>query len=58
MIYHKTEKASIVNLYLSRLTYWIVNTIRHQLKQKDIINQWRDMITKMMKENNGHHNKQ
>jgi hypothetical protein len=58
LIYHKTEKASIVNLHFSRLTYWVVNTIRHQPKQKDINNQWRDMITIMMKENNGHHNKQ
>jgi hypothetical protein len=53
LIYHKTEKASIVNLHFSRLTYWVVNTIRHQLNQKDINNQWRDMITIMMKENNG-----
>jgi hypothetical protein len=29
------------------LAYWVVNTIRHQLKQKNINNEWRD-ITRIM----------
>jgi len=46
-IFHKTEKASMAHLHLGLLAYWVVNTIRHQLKQKGIKNEWRD-ITRIM----------
>jgi hypothetical protein len=43
-IYHKTDEASMAHLHLGLLAYWVVNTIRHQLKQKDIKNEWRDIV--------------
>ena len=43
-IYHKSDKASMAHLHLGLLAYWAVNTIRHQLKQKDINNEWRDIV--------------
>lgn len=46
-IFHKTEQASMAHLHLGLLAYWVVNTIRHQLKQKGIGNEWRD-ITRIM----------
>ena len=46
-IFHKTEQAGMAHLHLGLLAYWVVNTIRHQLKQKGIKNEWRD-ITRIM----------
>jgi hypothetical protein len=46
-VYHKTDEASMAHLHLGLLAYWVVNTIRHQLKQKNINNEWRD-ITRIM----------
>ncbi len=43
-IYHKTDKAAMAHLHLGLLAYWIVNTIRHQLKQKGINKEWRDIV--------------
>ena len=43
-IYHKTDKASMAHLHLGLLAYWVVNTIRHQLKQNSINNEWRDIV--------------
>ncbi len=34
----------MAHLHLGLLTYWVVNTIRHQLKQKEINNEWRDIV--------------
>ena len=33
-IYHKTDAASMAHLHLGLLAYWLVATIRYQLKQK------------------------
>ena len=43
-IYHKTDKAWMAHLHLELLAYWGVNTICHQLKQKDIKNEWSDIV--------------
>jgi Transposase DDE domain len=43
-IYHKKDDASIAHLHLGLLAYWVVNTIRYQLKQKGIKNEWRDIV--------------
>lgn len=43
-IYHKTDEASMAHLHLGLLAYWVVNTIRYQLKQKGIKTQWRDIV--------------
>ena len=33
-----------MHLRLGLLAYWVVNTIRYQLKQKGINNEWRDIV--------------
>lgn len=43
-IYHKTDEASMAHLHLGLLAYWVVNTIRYQLKQRGIKNEWRDIV--------------
>ena len=43
-IFHKTDAAAMAHLHLGLLAYWVVNTIRHQLKQKGIKNEWRDLV--------------
>ena len=43
-VYHKTDEASMAHLHLGLLAYWVVNTIRHQLKKKNIRNEWRDIV--------------
>lgn len=46
-VYHKTDEAAMAHLHLGLLAYWVVNTIRYQLKQKGINNQWLDIIRLM-----------
>jgi len=46
-IYHKTDDASMAHLHLGLLAYWLVSTIRHQLKQKGSNFDWRE-ITRVM----------
>jgi len=46
-IYHKTDKASMAHLHLGLLAYWVVNTIRYQLKQKGIHTDWRNIVRTM-----------
>ncbi|HKG67933.1 MAG TPA: IS1634 family transposase [Segetibacter sp.] len=43
-IYHKTDDASMAHLHLGLLAYWVVNTVRYQLKQKGIKNEWSDIV--------------
>jgi hypothetical protein len=35
-IYHKNDDATMAHLHLGILAYWLVNTVRHQLKSKNI----------------------
>ncbi len=37
----------MAHLHLGLLAYWVVNTIRHHLKQKGIKNEWRDIVSIM-----------
>jgi len=46
-IYHKTDDASMAHLNLGILAYWLVVTIRYQLKQKGINSDWREIVRKM-----------
>lgn len=46
-IYHKTDQASMAHLYLGILAYWLVATIRYQLKQNGINSDWREIVRKM-----------
>lgn len=43
-IYHKTDKGAMAHLHLGILAYWVVNTIRYQLKQKGIHSDWRELV--------------
>ncbi len=43
-VYHKTDAAAMAHLHLGLLAYWVVNTVRYQLKQKGINNQWSDIM--------------
>lgn len=46
-IYHKTDKASKAHLHLGLLAYWVVNTVRYQLKKQGDNQQWRDIVQLM-----------
>jgi hypothetical protein len=43
-IYHKNDNATMAHLHLGILAYWLVNTIRHQLKQQKINHNWQEVI--------------
>ena len=43
-IYHKNDDSTMAHLHLGLLAYWIVNTIRHQLKAKGINHGWKEII--------------
>jgi len=43
-VFHQNDEASMAHLHLGLLAYWVVNTIRYQLKQKGIKNNWRDIV--------------
>jgi transposase len=46
-IYHKTDEASMAHLHLGLLSYWLVATIRYQLKQKGYNSDWREIVRTM-----------
>lgn len=46
-IFHKTDQASMAHLHLGLLAYWLVSTIRYQLKQKGYHNDWKEIIRTM-----------
>jgi hypothetical protein len=46
-IFHKTDDASMAHLHLGLMAYWVVNTIRHQLKSDDIRSDWRELVRVM-----------
>ena len=43
-IYHQRDEASDAHLFLGLLSYWIVNTIRHKLKQKGETCYWTEIV--------------
>jgi transposase len=46
-IYHKTDDASMTHLHLGILDYWLVATIKYQLKQKGHNHDWREIVRTM-----------
>ena len=42
--YHKTDDASMAHFHLGMLAYWLVDTIRYQLKQKGYKKNWREIV--------------
>lgn len=43
-IYHKSDNGTIAHLHLGLLAYWLVNTIRYQLKQNKINSSWKEIV--------------
>jgi hypothetical protein len=43
-IYHKTDEAAMAHLHLGILAYWLVATIRYQLKQKGYKHGWGEIV--------------
>lgn len=43
-IYHKNDFSTMAHLHLGLLAYWVVNTIRHQLKSKSINHGWKEIV--------------
>ena len=46
-IYHKKDDTTMAHLNLGLLAYWLVNTIRHQLKKEGINSQWKEIVRTM-----------
>ena len=46
-IYHKNDDSTMAHLHLGLLAYWLVNTIRHQLKAQEINSGWREIVRTM-----------
>ena len=51
-IYHKTDDASMAHLQLGLLAYWIVSTIRYQLKLHQINHSWSEIVRMMNTQKN------
>lgn len=43
-IYHKKDTSTMAHLHLGLLAYWTVNTIRYQLKAKEINIDWQEIV--------------
>lgn len=43
-IYHKKDESTMAHLHLGLLAYWVVNTIRHQLKMNGDHTGWSEII--------------
>jgi hypothetical protein len=43
-IYHKTDNASMAHLHLGLIAYWLVSTIRYQLKLQGINQNWSEIV--------------
>lgn len=43
-IYHKNDDATMAHLHLGLLAYWVVNTIRFQLKKDGINHGWTEIV--------------
>jgi hypothetical protein len=46
-VFHKTDEACEAHLHLGLLAYWVVNTIRFQLKKESIRSDWREIVRVM-----------
>lgn len=43
-IYHKNDNSTLAHLHLGLLAYWLVNTIRCQLKTNGIRSNWKEIV--------------
>jgi hypothetical protein len=46
-VFHKTDDACMAHLHLGLMAYWVVNTVRHQLKAAGINSQWTETVRVM-----------
>ncbi|HPR86360.1 MAG TPA: IS1634 family transposase, partial [Prolixibacteraceae bacterium] len=46
-IYHHKDENTMAHLILGLLAYWVVNTVRHQLKAQGIHSGWREIVRTM-----------
>ena len=46
-IYHQKDENTMAHLYLGILAYWLVNTVRYQLKKQGIHSGWREIVRTM-----------
>lgn len=46
-IFHQNDDSTMAHLHLGLLAYWVVNTVRYQLKQKEITSSWREIVRVM-----------
>lgn len=47
-VYHKSDVASLAHLHLGILAYWVVTSIRYQLRQKGITKTWSQILEIML----------
>lgn len=43
-IFHQKDESTMAHLHLALLAYWVVNTIRFQLKKEGINHQWNEIV--------------
>jgi transposase len=43
-IYHHNDNATMAHLHLGILAYWLVNTVRYQLKNRNINSNWSEIV--------------
>jgi hypothetical protein len=43
-IFHQKDENTMAHLHLAILAYWVVNTLRHQLKKEGINYQWNEIV--------------
>jgi hypothetical protein len=46
-VFHKTDDACMAHLHLGLMAYWVVNTVRHQLKAAGVNSQWTEIVRVM-----------
>ena len=46
-VYHQKDENTMAHLHLGLLAYWLVNTVRHQLKNQGIHSGWREIVRTM-----------
>ena len=46
-IYHQKDESSDAHLFFGLLVYWVVNTIRYELKQSNIKSYWTEITRRM-----------
>ena len=46
-VFHKRDDACQAHIHLGLMAYWVVNTVRHQLKDKGVTWDWRELVRVM-----------